>query len=78
VPGVVGEMGRLGRYYLSELPVGSIYAAREMVDRCDDGDLVEAEAAIERLAAARADDSYRALANSLGFERHMRWAAAMA
>jgi hypothetical protein len=73
-----------------------------------DSDLLEAEAAIERLAAAPADeglavrdiwllrlrallahahgdeagyrdyrDRYRAMATSLGFEGHMKWAEAM-
>jgi hypothetical protein len=73
-----------------------------------DGDVAEAEAAIERLAAAPADeglvireipllrmrallakahgdeaayrdcrDRYRAMAKSLGFEGHMKWAEAM-
>jgi hypothetical protein len=73
-----------------------------------DGDIAEAEAAITRLAAAKADaglvirevwllrlrallaqaqgdeefyrgsrDRYRALATSLGFEGHVKWAEAM-
>jgi hypothetical protein len=78
-----------------------------LVDRGTDSDLAEAEAAIERLAAAPIDDlvvrdvmlvrlrallararrddasyrdfrdRYRAMANDLGFEGHMAWAAAM-
>ena len=79
-----------------------------LLDRSADGDVAEAEAAIERLAAAPADeglamreiwllrsrallarargddaayahfrDRYRAMATSLGFEGHMKWAEAM-
>jgi class 3 adenylate cyclase len=79
-----------------------------LLDRAADGDVVEAEAAIERLAAAPTDDGlpmrdiwllrlrallakahgdetgyrdyrdrYRAMATSLGFEGHMKWAEAM-
>jgi hypothetical protein len=79
-----------------------------LLDRGADGDVVEAEAAIERLAAAPTDDGlpmrdiwllrlrallakahgdetgyrdyrdrYRAMATSLGFEGHMKWAEAM-
>ena len=79
-----------------------------LLDRGADGDVAEAEAAIERLAAAPADDGlvirdiwllrmrallarahgddtayrdyrdrYRAMATSLGFEGHMKWAEAM-
>jgi hypothetical protein len=79
-----------------------------LLDRGADGDVVEAEAAIERLAAAPTDDGvavrdiwllrlrallarargdetayrdywdrYRAMATSLGFEAHMKWAEAM-
>ena len=79
-----------------------------LLDRGADGDVAEAEAAIERLAAAPADeglvmrdiwllrlrallarahgdeaayrdyrDRYRAMATSLGFEGHMKWAEAM-
>ena len=79
-----------------------------LLDRGADGDLVEAEAAINRLTAAPADDGlvmrdvwllrlrallarahrddaayrdfrdrYRAMATSLGFEGHMKWAKAM-
>jgi class 3 adenylate cyclase len=79
-----------------------------LLDRGGDCDLPEAEAAIERLAAAPADDGlvvrdvwllrvrallaraigedptyrewrdrYRAMATSLGFEGHMKWAEAM-
>jgi adenylate cyclase len=144
----VGEMCRQGRYYISELPVVSMYTAIEMarrgdgqeavallrtaaddlfmsgqlphcllatralvetlLDRQADGDVAEAEAAIERLAAAPADDGlvlrdiwllrlrtllakahddgvayrdfrdrYRDMANSLGFEGHMEWAATL-
>ena len=79
-----------------------------LLDRGADGDVTEAEAAIERMAAAPADDGpvirdiwllrlhallarahgdetayrdyrdrYRAMATSLGFEGHMKWAEAM-
>jgi class 3 adenylate cyclase len=79
-----------------------------LLDRGADGDVAEAQAAIERLAAAPADDGllvrdilllrlralmarargdedayrdyrdrYRAMAASLGFEGHMKWAEAM-
>ena len=79
-----------------------------LLDRGAEGDVAEAEAAIERLAAAPADeglvirdiwllrlrallarahgdetgyrdyrDRYRAMARSLGFEGHMKWAEAM-
>jgi len=79
-----------------------------LLDRAADGDVAEAEAAIERLADAPADeglvireiwllrlrallasahgddaryrdyrDRYRAMATSLGFEGHMKWAEAM-
>ncbi len=79
-----------------------------LLDRAADGDVGEAEAAIDRLAAAPADDGlvirdiwllrlrallarargdeaayrdyrdrYRAMATSLGFEGHMKWAEAM-
>ena len=79
-----------------------------LLDRGADGDVAEAEAAIERLAAAPAGaelvirelwllrlrallahahgdetgyrdyrDRYRAMATSLGFEGHMKWAEAM-
>ena len=79
-----------------------------LLDRGADGDLVEAEAAINRLTAAPADDGlvvrdvwllrlrallarahrdgtayrdfrdrYRAMATSLGFEGHMKWAEPM-
>jgi hypothetical protein len=79
-----------------------------LLDRSADGDVAEAEAAIERLAAAPTDDGlvireiallrmrallarahgddeayrdyrdrYRAMATSLGFEGHMKWAEAM-
>jgi hypothetical protein len=80
-----------------------------LLDRSADGNVTEADAAIERLAAAPADDGlvirevwlfrlrallaqargdeatyrdyrdrYRAMATSLGFEGHMKWAEAMA
>jgi hypothetical protein len=79
-----------------------------LLDRGADADVAEAEAAIDRLAAAPADDGiaireiwllrlrarlarahgdeaayrdyrdrYRAMAKSLGFEGHMKWAEAM-
>ena len=80
-----------------------------LLERGTDADVVEAEAAIERLAAEPADeglvmrdiwlrrlralltrargdeagyrdyrDRYRAMATSLGFEGHVKWAEAMA
>jgi hypothetical protein len=80
----------------------------ELLQRSTHGDVAEAEAAIDRLAAALADealvigdvwllrmrallaqahgdeasyrdnrDRYRAMARSLGFEGHMKWAEAM-
>jgi hypothetical protein len=79
-----------------------------LLDRAAEGDVVAAEVAIDRLAAAPADDGpvirdiwllrlrallarargdeaayrdsrdrYRAMATSLGFEGHMRWAEEM-
>jgi hypothetical protein len=79
-----------------------------LLDRAADGDVAEAETAIERLAEAPTDeglvirdiwllrmrallaraqgddtgyrdyrDRYRAMATSLGFEGHMKWAEAM-
>ena len=79
-----------------------------LLERGAGGDVAEAEAAIDRLAAAPADDGlvtreiwllrmrallaraqgddaayrdyrdrYRAMATSLGFEGHMKWAEAM-
>jgi hypothetical protein len=81
---------------------------KTLLERGADDDVAEAEAAIERLAAVRADDGlvvrdvwllrlrallakahgdeaayrdcrdrYRAMAKSLGFEGHMKWAEAM-
>ena len=81
---------------------------KTLLERGADGDVAEAEAAIERLAAAPADDGlvirdiwllrlrallahahgdetayrdyrdrYRAMATSLGYEGHMKWAEAM-
>jgi hypothetical protein len=84
------------------------FLVETLLDRSADGDVAEAEAAIERLAAAPADDGlvirdiwllrlrallaqtlgddttyrdyrdrYRAMATSLGFEGHMKWAEEM-
>ena len=81
---------------------------KTLLDRGAESDVAEAEAAIERLAAAPADDGlaarniwllrlrallaqaqgdeasyrdyrdrYRAMATSLGFEGHMKWAEAL-
>ena len=84
------------------------FLVETLLERGAEGDVAEAEAAIDRLAAAPADDGlvireiwllrlrallarahgdetayrdyrdrYRAMATSLGFEGHMKWAEAM-
>ena len=45
-----------------------------------DGDVAEAEAAVERLAAAPAEEGlvrYRDMAKTLGFQGHIDWAEAI-
>jgi hypothetical protein len=145
----VGDVFLRREYFLADLPIVSVYLARErarrgdrddaiplmratvdhlfregqplmwgipatgvlvetLLDRGTDADVAEAQAAIERLAAAPSDDGlvireiwllrlrallarvrgdqvaygdlvsrYRAMATSLGFEGHMKWAEAM-
>ena len=98
---------REGRLLPWGVPVTGVLV-ETLLDRGSDGDVAEAQAAIERLAAAPADeglvireiwllrlrallarahgdeaayrdyrDRYRAMATSLGFEGHMKWAEAM-
>ncbi len=95
------------RLLMWSIPVTGVLV-ETLLDRRVDGDVAEAEAAIDRLAAAPADDGlvirdiwllrmrallahahgddtayrdyrdrYRAMATSLGFEGHMKWAEAM-
>ena len=95
--------GQLGYY----VPATGVLV-ETLLDRGIDGDVTEAEAAIEQLATAPLDeglvireiwllrlrallaqahgdeagyrdyrDRYRAMATSLGFEGHMKWAEAM-
>jgi hypothetical protein len=104
---VVGHLFREGQPLPWGMP-GTGVLVGTLLDRGTDGDVVEAEAAIIRLADAPADeglavrdiwllrlrallarahgdeiayrdyrDRYRALATSLGFEGHMKWAEAM-
>ena len=103
----VDHLFREGRLLAWGVPATGVLV-ETLLDRGADGDVVEAEAAIERLAAAPADDGlalrdiwllrmrallarahgdetgyrdyrdrYRAMATSLGFEGHMKWAEAM-
>jgi class 3 adenylate cyclase len=103
----VDHLFREGRLLAWSVPVTGVLV-ETLFDRGGDGDVVEAEVAIERLAAAPTDDgvavrdiwllrlraqlaqahgdeasyrdyrdSYRAMATSLGFEGHMKWAEAM-
>jgi class 3 adenylate cyclase len=98
---------REGRLLLWGVPATGVLV-ETLLDRGTEGDVAEAEAAIERLAAAPAEeglvireiwllrlqallarakgdevayrdyrDRYRAMATSLGFEGHMKWAEAM-
>src|SRR6185503_20118880 len=98
---------REGRLLLWGIPATGVLV-ETLLERGADGDVAEAEAAIERLAAAPTDeglvlrdirllrlrallaqargdeaayrdcrDRYRAMAKSLGFEGHMKWAEAM-
>lgn len=97
-----------GRQLLEWGIPGTGVLVETLLDRGADADLAEAEAAIERLAAAPADDGlairetwllrlrallarakrdevayrdyrdrYRAMATSLGYEGHMKWAEAL-
>jgi hypothetical protein len=98
---------REGQLLMSGIPATGVLVGT-LLERGADDDVDEAEAAIERLAAAPADDGlalrdiwllrlhallarahgdatvyehfrdrYRAMATSLGFEGHMKWAKAM-
>ncbi len=98
---------REGLLQISGVPATGVLV-ETLLDRGDESDVAEAQAAIERLAAAPADDGlvireiwllrlhallaraygdeagyrdyrdrYRAMATSLGFEGHMKWAEAM-
>jgi class 3 adenylate cyclase len=103
----VDHLFREGRLLVWGVPATGVLV-ETLLDRAAEGDVAEAEAAIERLAAAPADDGlvireiwllrlrallarahgdetgyrdyrdrYRAMATSLGFEGHMKWAEAM-
>jgi hypothetical protein len=103
----VDDMYREGRLLLWGVPATGALV-ETLLDRGADGDVAEAEAAIERLAVEPVDeglvkreiwllrlrallaqaqgdedayrdyrDRYRAMAKSLGFEGHMKWAEAM-
>jgi class 3 adenylate cyclase len=103
----VDDLFRQGHLLLWGVPATDVLV-ETLLDRGVEGDMAEAEAAIERLAAAPADeglavrdiwllrmrallaraqgddpayrdyrDRYRAMATSLGFEGHMKWAEAM-
>jgi hypothetical protein len=103
----VDQMVREGQLLLYG-PAATGVLVETLLDRGAEGDVAEAEATIERLAAAPADeglvmrdiwllrlrallskvhgdessyrdyrDRYRAMATSLGFEGHMKWAEAM-
>ena len=103
----VDHLFREGQLLLWGIPATGVLV-ETLLDRGADGDVAEAEAAIERLAAAPTDegvairdiwllrlrallarahgdaaayadfrDRYRAMATSLGFEGHMKWAEAM-
>ena len=98
---------REGRLLAWTVPVTGVLV-ETLLDRGTESDVAEAEAAIDRLAAAQGDeglviseiwflrmrallaraygddasyreyrDRYRAMATSLGFEGHMKWAEAM-
>src|SRR6201993_1429515 len=104
---VADHLFREGRLLFWGVPATGVLV-ETLVDRGTDADVAEAEAAIERLAAAPADeglvirdvwllrlrallaraqgdaaaythfrDRYRDMANSLGYEGHIGWAAAM-
>ena len=101
------DLFREGRLLAWGVPATSVLV-ETLLDRGAEGDVAEAQAAIDRLAAAPADDGlaireiwllrlrallarahgdeasyrdyrdrYRAMAASLGFEGHMKWAEAM-
>ena len=103
----VDHMAREGQLLSWGMPATGVLV-ETLLERRAEGDVAEAEAAIERLAAAPGDDGlamreiwllrlsallarargddvayrdlvrrYRAMAESLGFEGHMAWAAAM-
>ena len=103
----VDHLFREGQLLLWGIPATGVLV-ETLLDRGADGDVAEAEAAIDRLADAPADDGlvireiwllrlrallarahgddtayrdyrdrYRAMATSLGFEGHMKWAEAM-
>jgi hypothetical protein len=103
----VNHLFREGRLLLWCVPATGVLV-ETLLDGWAEGDVAEAEGAIERLATAQADeglvireiwllrlrallarthgdehayrdyrDRYRALATSLGFEGHMKWAEAM-
>ena len=104
---IVDHLFREGRLLLWGIRATGVLV-QTLLDRNVDGDVAEAEAAIERLATAPTDDGlvirdiwllrlravlarahgdeagyrdyrdrYRAMATSLGFEGHMKWAEAM-
>jgi class 3 adenylate cyclase len=103
---VADHLVREGRLLWWGVPATGVLV-ETLLDRRADEDVIEAEAAIERLAAAPTDglavrdilllrlrallarahgddtayrdyrDRYRAMATSLGFEGHMKWAEAM-
>jgi class 3 adenylate cyclase len=104
--GAVDDLFHRGQ--LGYCTAATAFLVETLLDRGSDGDVAEAEAAIERLAAVPADeglvirdiwllrlrallaqahgdeagysdyrDRYRAMATSLGFEGHMKWAEAM-
>jgi hypothetical protein len=101
------DLVREGQLLASGVPATAVLV-ETLLDRGTDGDVAEAKAAIERLAAAPTDeglvlrdiwllrlrallaraqgdeaayrdyrDRYRAMARTLGFEGHMKWAEAM-
>jgi hypothetical protein len=103
----VDDLVRTGQLLQWGIPATGVLV-EALLDRGADGDVAEAEAAVERLAAAPADDGlvirkvwllrlrallarahgddtayrgyrdrYRAMAKSLGFEGHMKWADVM-
>jgi hypothetical protein len=107
VRAAVDHLARQGQPLAWGIPATGVLV-QTLLDRGADGDVAEAEAAIERLATAPADeglvireiwllqmrtllarargddaayrdnrDRYRAMATSLGFEGHMKWAEAM-